>query len=480
MGAKNIYMSGRIAFLILFFAGFVFSGQKQAEPCRIELKMKGIHDTTIYLANYFGNKILKLDSVRINNNGIGIINREKALNEGLYLFYLNDKNYFEFLIGNDQVFSIEADFSRSSQNRFSGATETEAFHQYQVFLSQQKGKQLALQNRLKEVSGNADSVKFLQEKLSGLNGTMEKYWNEGSLRYQGTFLSDFYRSMMIPVAGDPLLPPAARNPDSLRWVYKYNYVAGHYWDNFNFARAGLIRTPIFQEKLDTYFKKILLQLPDSLINKMIYVTDKSRQNEEVFHYVLLYLLNEANQSQIMGMDKAFVVLTEKYVLKESKSWLDSATFRKIKERTAALKPNLIGNLAPELKLPDSEDNYYSLRQVNAKYTILYFWEPDCSHCQKTTPALNMDLFQNLKNKGVQVFAVLTQNNKEKWMKAVRDYKIQEWTNVWDPTYSSDFRRLYDVTSTPVIYILDKNKRIIAKRMDVESSVKFLNAQPDIQ
>jgi hypothetical protein len=82
--------------------------------------------------------------------------------------------------------------------------------------------------------------------------------------------------------------------------------------------------------------------------------------------------------------------------------------------------------------------------------------------------------------GVQVFAVLTQNNKEKWMKAIRDYKIQEWTNVWDPTYSSDFRRLYDVTSTPVIYILDKNKRIIAKRMDVESSVKFLNAQPDIQ
>jgi hypothetical protein len=210
MGAKNLYMSGRIAILMLFFAGLVFSGQKQAEPCRIELKMKGIHDTTIYLANYFGNKILKLDSVRINNNGIGTINRVKALNEGLYLFYLNDKNYFEFLIGNDQVFSIEADFSRSSQNRFSGATETEAFHQYQVFLSQQKGKQLALQNRLKEVSGNADSVKSLQEKLSGLNGTMEKYWKEGSLRYQGTFLSDFYRSMMIPVAGDPLLPPLQR------------------------------------------------------------------------------------------------------------------------------------------------------------------------------------------------------------------------------------------------------------------------------
>jgi thiol-disulfide isomerase/thioredoxin len=114
--------------------------------------------------------------------------------------------------------------------------------------------------------------------------------------------------------------------------------------------------------------------------------------------------------------------------------------------------------------------------MNAKFTLLYFWEPDCSHCQKTTPILNKDLFQVLKNKGVDIFAVLTQNNKEKWMKAIQEYKIQEWTNVWDPTYSSNFRKLYDVTSTPIIYILDKNKKILAKRLDVESSIKFLDAQ----
>lgn len=473
-------MSGRVAILMLFFAGLILSGQKQAEPCRIEVKMKGIRDTTVYLANYFGNKILRTDSIRINHNGTGTLSRTKALSEGLYLIYLNDKNYFEFLVGNDQKFSIEADFAKSSENKYSGSDETEAFHQYQVFLTRQKAVQAALQGRLSAASGNADSLKILQEKLSGLNNIMEKYWNDGSVKYQGTFLSDFYRSMMIPVANDPVLPPLAKNPDSLKWVYKYNFLAGHYWDNFNFARAGLIRTPVFQEKLDTYFKKIILQIPDSLINKMIYVTDKSKQNDEVYHYVLLYLLNEAIQSQIMGLDKAFVVLSEKYVLNDTKTWLDSATYRKIKERSGALKPNLLGNLAPELKLPDSEDNYYSLRQTNAKYTVLYFWEPDCSHCQKTTPLLNKELFQKFKNNGVQVYAVLTQNSKEKWMKAVREYGIQEWTNVWDPMYTSDFRRLYDVTSTPIIYILDKNKRIIAKRLDVESSVKFLSAQSDIK
>jgi thiol-disulfide isomerase/thioredoxin len=473
-------MLRKFVLLSLIVAGIFLTGQKSAEPCRIKLKMKGIRDTTIYLANYFGNKILRTDSVRLNHEGIGILSRSQPQKEGLYLFYLNDKNYFEFLIGSNQQISIDGDFANAAQNKFSGSEETVAFHEYQIFLSQQKAKQTALQSRLSTISDKSDSLKILQKMLSDLNDSMEKYWRDNSDKFQGTFLSDFYRSMLIPVVDEIKLPPSTKNPDSVKWVHRYNFLKDHYWDNFNFERAGLIRTPIFQEKLDTYFKKLILQMPDSLINPMIKVIEKSKKNDEVYHYVFLYLLNEANQSQIMGMDKAFVVLSEKYILNDPKTWLDTSTVRKVRERVIAVKPNLIGNLAPELKLSDSEGNYYSLRQTNAIYTLLYFWEPDCSHCQKTTPLLNKELYQEFKNKGVQIYAVLTQNNKEKWMKAVQEYKIQEWTNVWDPIYVSNFRKLYDVTSTPIIYILDKNKKIVAKRLDVESSVKFLKANLGIK
>ncbi|MEI6276185.1 MAG: thioredoxin-like domain-containing protein [Prolixibacteraceae bacterium] len=473
-------MLRRFSLLIFILAGIIFSGQKSIDTCRIKIKMKGVRDTTLYLANYFGNKILKVDSLRLNHEGEGVYTSDKAQKEGIYLFYLNDKNYFEFMIGKNQQFSIEADFGNNLKNKFSGADETIAFHEYQSFFAKQKAKQTTISARLTALPEKSDSIKILQKELTDLNSTMENYWKEMSEKYKGTFISDFYRCMLIPTPDEPTLAANVKNQDSVRWVYKYNFVKDHYWDNFNFARAGLIRTPVFQEKLDTYFKKMLLQMPDSMINPMVRVIEKSKANEEVYHYVFLYLLNEANQSQMMGMDKAFVVLSEKYVLNGPKSWLDTAIVRKIKERVDAVKPNLIGNLAPEIKLPDSEGNYYSLRQVNAKFTLLYFWEPDCSHCQKTTPLLSKDLYQKFKNKGVQIFAVLTQNNKEKWMKAMQEYKIQEWTNVWDPSYSSNFRKQYDVTSTPIIYILDKNKKIVAKRLDVESSVKFLEAQLGIQ
>lgn len=461
---------------VLLFTAVIFSGQKPADPCRITLKIKGLKDTTVYLANYFGNKILKVDSIRLNREGSAVLSKSKDLNEGLYLFYLNEKNYFEFLIGKNQQISIDADFSGIASNKFTGSEETIAFHDYQSFLSSQKAKQTFIQKRLTAIGEKSDSVKILQKQLSNLNDTMEKYWRDNAEKLKGTFLADFYLSMMMPTEDELVLPPNTKNADSIKWVHHYNFMKDHFWDNFNFGRAGLIRTPIFQEKLDTYFKKIILQMPDSLIGPMIKVIEKSKKNEEVYHYVFLYLLNEANQSAIMGMDKAFVVLSEKYILNNPKTWLDTGVVRKVRERVEAVKPNLIGNIAPDLKLPDSEGNYYSLRQVNAKFTLLYFWEPDCSHCQKTTPSLNKDLFQALKNKGVDIFAVLTQNNKEKWMKTIQEYKIQEWTHVWDPNYTSNFRKLYDVTSTPIIFILDKNKKIIAKRLDVESSVKFLNAQ----
>ncbi len=473
-------MIRRSTLLILLMSAILLTGQKPVAPLNIRIEMKGLRDTTLYLANYYGNKILKVDSVRLNHEGVGILVRNKTEKEGMYLFYLNDKNYFEFLIGNDQQFSIEADFNNSQQNKFIGSDETAAFHDYQLFLSRQKTKQAFLQNRIKLLPEKSDSMKIVQKELSELNNTMERYWKEKSEKYKGTFLADFFLSMMIPTAEEPKKPLIGKNQDSLRWVNNYNFQKDHFWDNFNFARAGLIRTPVFQEKLDTYFKKMILQIPDSLINPMIQVIEKSKKNREVYHYIFLYLLNESNQSQIMGMDKVFVALSEKYVLNDPKIWLDSGVVTKIRDRVNAVKPNLIGNIAPELKLQDSEGNFFSLRQVNAPYTLLYFWEPDCSHCQKTTPILNKDLYQVLKNRGVDIFAVLTQNNKEKWMKAIQEYKIQEWTNVWDPGYTSNFRKLYDVTSTPIIYILDKNKRIIAKRLDVDSSLKFLKAQLNIQ
>ncbi|HEX3007396.1 MAG TPA: TlpA disulfide reductase family protein, partial [Bacteroidales bacterium] len=101
-------------------------------------------------------------------------------------------------------------------------------------------------------------------------------------------------------------------------------------------------------------------------------------------------------------------------------------------------------------------------------TVLAFWEADCSHCKKAIPELHT-IYEELKDKGVQVLAVHTLSSvegKRKWIDFVNEHSLGDWVNAWSP-YSLEFRDIYDVYSTPVILVLDENKKIIAKRINPE-------------
>ena len=109
----------------------------------------------------------------------------------------------------------------------------------------------------------------------------------------------------------------------------------------------------------------------------------------------------------------------------------------------------------------------SLYDVKAKYTVLIFWDHGCGHCKKEMPKL-VELHKKLKEKGVQVYAVETEDNPKEWKKFIRENEMQ-FTNVYQPDQykRAVTKKIYDIYSTPVIYLLDENKIIKAKRIDAE-------------
>ncbi len=460
--------------VFLLFGLTAYSAEPQTQQLQIKVTLEGLKDTNIYLAHYYGSKVLRVDSVQLDKTGTGIFKYKENRPQGIYVIYLNKDKYFEFLLGADQQFSMRTSFEPQAKRIFEGAPETEMFQQYQEFLTVQRAKQQKLQKEYELHKNNSDSAKVLIADIDKLNIEMESYWAKKSKENEGTFFADFLRSMIYPRPAPFDIPASCKNPDSLKWVMNYNFMKDHYWDNFNFSQPALIRSPLIDVRIDNYFKNTLLQIPDSFLQPTFALIEKSKVNEEMYRYISLNRLNDGVTSEVMGMDKLFVEIADRYFLNDKEAWLDSAALAKVKEKVRVTKPNLIGKLAPELKLPDSEGMFFSLRQMNAKYTILYFWEPNCSHCKKTTPLLYKDLYLPFKDKGVEIYAVCTQNKKEDWMKAISEYKIYDWTNVWDPSVTSNFHSLYDIFSTPVIYILDPTKHIIAKRLDVDSAVKFLN------
>ena len=84
----------------------------------------------------------------------------------------------------------------------------------------------------------------------------------------------------------------------------------------------------------------------------------------------------------------------------------------------------------------------------------------------------VDSLKNL-NIDIKSFAVATEFDVDEWKKFLEEQKIEDWLNVADisfddegnPLANSDWRDKYDIYSTPVVYLLDKEKRILAKRIN---------------
>ena len=86
-----------------------------------------------------------------------------------------------------------------------------------------------------------------------------------------------------------------------------------------------------------------------------------------------------------------------------------------------------------------------------------------------------EIYNELKSQkiDVEVFAVLESRDVEKWRKFIEDKAIKEWLNVYDKTEKTYFHYYYDIFSTPVIYVLDKNFKIIAKRISAEQARDYI-------
>jgi len=169
-------------------------------------------------------------------------------------------------------------------------------------------------------------------------------------------------------------------------------------------------------------------------------------------------------------------------------WMDNDKAMEVCDKASKQEPLLIGKKAPRIILPDTtEINWIDLYEVEADYTILYFWRPDCGHCKTETPKMK-EFYDEYKEKGIEVYSVNTSLKNEEWKKFIKDNDLN-WINVSDnpevnknalkyirggktTLESLNFRTTYDIFSTPQLYVLDKDKVIIAKKLDTEGMRKY--------
>jgi len=439
----------------------------------IKIRVAGLHDTVCYLGNHYGEKQYVRDTVHVDHNGWAEFKGKEELPGGIYLVVMPNKTYFEILVtAEEQKFTIETD-TVDFVNRFDvkGSVENKLFNEHQRFIVARTKESQALRGRYDANKDNKDSTKILKEQIGAVDKQVKDYRLKLMAENPKSFMTKIFTAMRDPEVPDA---PKDEKGNVLDSAFGYHYYKSHFWDYVDFSDERLLRTPILQNKIKTYTTQLTPQIPDSIIESVNLIIDKAEVNKEVFKYCVATLANTYETSNIMGFDKVFVDIAERYYLTDKAFWADDSLKKKIEERVNKIKPNILGTPAYNLVMPDTALKTHRLYDVVADYTVLVFWDPTCSHCKKELPLLAA-YYDSVKATGLklEIFAIGIESDIDLWKNYIKEHNLK-WINVSDLYNNTHFRNYYDIYSTPVIYLLDDKKRIIAKRLDTEKLRDFID------
>jgi thiol-disulfide isomerase/thioredoxin len=493
---------------IIFCCSSFFAAAQSGYEITIDLK--NCNDSLAYLTFYRFDKTLIKDTCTTIKNGRIVFKGKDKLNKGIYSLVSQQKTIlFDFFIDDEtQKLHLTSEYGANITKDLAAVNSAREndFFKYLKFLGDQN--KAFFEYRQKTVLTTKNDSLTLNKKQQELERSIVDYEENFTAQHKGSHIAD-----VINLKTEKTLKnvPNASNgrPDS---IAVYNYYKKNFWRNVDFTDDAMLRNPFLYSKIKTYFDKVVVMHPDSVSVEIDRLLLKTKPGSLMYKLLLAHFAYTYETTKIMGFDKVFVHLSDMYFKtgKASGIYDDEEVVQRIIKRADKLKPLLIGATALDLSMIRAEDfskmkamgfedaknsdemtkvfyknvaeinkMFVKLSSVKADYTILVFWDVDCGHCQKEIPIL-LNTYNEFvqEKKDVKVYSVYMQHEGDKYLKYIADNKLP-WINVYDGAHYNNAIETYDVYSTPVIYILDKNKVIKAKRIDaanVKTIIRALEAE----
>jgi thiol-disulfide isomerase/thioredoxin len=448
----------------------------KADVLQLKVRIKGLTGGTCLLANHYGDKQYIQDSAKVDANGWMEFRDTAAMPGGIYLIVMPNSKWFEVILTDNQKFTIETDSADPVKYmKVTGNKENEYFYEYMNYLASQQKKAEPIQNLIK-ITHDKDSLAMLRKQTAEIDSIVKNY----KRAYYKTKHPETFMAEVLAAMDEPDNIPYSKSPrkadGTIDSTFNYWNFRNHYWDGMNFNDERLIRTPVYHNKMKFFLEKLTAPHPDSLIVAIDWLIEKTRPAKELFKYTVYYTTYTYETSKIMGYDAIFVHIVDKYYKTNQAWWVNDEQKKKIIKRADQLAYTLLGKTAVNVAFNDTTGKVRTLQSVNAKYTLVIFWEPTCSHCKKEIPILKT-YYDSLRKAGVsfEVYAIVADMDMQGWKTYIKDNKLK-WVNVAAKNSQelANTKFYYDVYSTPTVYLLDEKKTIIGKRLDVEGLEGFLN------
>ena len=437
------------------------------------------HDTVMYLGNYYAGNTYATDTAYLNKKGQFVFERKnRRIMPGLYFFTNPGGNYVEFMVYHETPnFVFETDERGWTQNMVvKGSKENELFYQYH----RTNHACYTRVDSAKIAGVTGDELKALQHKVARDMDSVKEMMiaqNPNSML-----------ALMMNSTREPYVPTVDSTGQKMSDRDRYFYYIDHYFDNMRLDDDALVRTPdmIFHRPVMDYLDKNLkgasAEMVIEYVDKLI---ERSRPSKEVFKYLVHTIAEKYLQSNVMSYDAVYVHMIQKYYATGEAFWASPSVIDEQTKRANTWERLLIGKKAPELVMKDMNGYIVATEQMQTKYTLVVFWSPTCGHCKVIIPDLYEKFLKYKDRCDIGAFAILSEpdeTTRPKWREFVETRHMNDprWHNVDGGEANIDWHEVYDIETTPQIYLLDKNKKIVAKRLNAETFETIIKLMEGIE
>lgn len=487
-------MHKHILLLALVATSLATTAQDQR---RLQFEIKGTAHDTVFLANYYGNKLYYSDTAVADAKGVSVFNRPGGYLTGVYAVVVPGPKYFELIV-NEPVIEMKSDTAALNEKlEVVSSDENRLFLDYIHYLGESRMEADGIKAQMEDLEDPVAKAK-LNDRLKGLDSAIKDYQTALVAHNPSTFVAHIVKMSMTPENTE-----VYRADGSVDSVASYYNFRAHFWDNTDLMDPRNLRTPVFQNKFDEYIGRVIPQVPDTISKYADDLIRRMDDHGDLFKFAVNGITYKYETSKIMGMDAVFVHMAQTYYCpKDGKpnrvDWMTEEKLDKLCERARKEAPLVIGAKATEIILTDTtEANWVSMYNMPDEYVVIVFWDPHCGHCKKVLPKFHEDWKEKLKPLGVGVYAVASASDSvlfHDWKKFIAANDL-DWVNVgrtwhifeeakkasWKfiPKYTTieslNYPDIWDVYATPRFYIVDKERKIVGKQLEADQMVDLVKA-----
>jgi len=243
---------------------------------------------------------------------------------------------------------------------------------------------------------------------------------------------------------------------------RLNFLKQHYFDKVDFNDTTLLRTTVFANKAISYLSLYSnnrinqKQLETEFIKAVTIMLSATSVNAEVYKFFLDYLVGGFDKYHF---DEVITYIAENF--QDPYACEDQQRKTTLQKKLENFKKIAIGKQAPDFSLPDNKGKIVRLSALSSEFTLLVFWSAECQHCRDMMPKLKT-IYDNQKPKRFEIITVSVDTSRTNWTEFLKTGKLN-WINTSDlKGFSGQAVDEYNIYATPTMFLLNRDKKIVAK------------------